>query len=92
MGSSFSAVCNCTFKKTDFFFQSFTAASCHSARRACPKLQNPLLQKAKENLLCGKEEPVSWRMRSGEKGHFPETYPASKKVASVPEDEGYCQE
>ena len=66
--------------------------ACHSARRACPELQNPLLQKAKENLLCGKEEPVSWRMRSGEKGHFPETYPASKKVASVPEDEGYCQE
>jgi len=52
-------------------------------------LQNPLLQKAKENLLCGKEEPVSWRMRSGEKGHFPEPYPASKKIASVPADKGY---
>ena len=66
--------------------------ACHSARRACPELQNPLLQKAKENLLCGKEEPVSWRMRSGEKGHFPEPYPASREVASVPEVEGYSLE
>ena len=33
--------------------------------------------------------PVSGRMRDGEKGHFPESYPASKKVASVPEDGGY---
>ncbi|MEC8148929.1 MAG: hypothetical protein VX092_01730, partial [SAR324 cluster bacterium] len=61
-------------------------------RRACPELQNPLFQKAKENLLPGDKGPVSGRMRSGEKGLFPETYPASKKVASVPEDEGYCQE
>ena len=28
-------------------------------------------------------------MRGNEKGLFPEPYPASKKVASVPEDEGY---
>jgi len=28
-------------------------------------------------------------MRDGEKGLFPEPYPASKKVASVPEDESY---
>ena len=28
-------------------------------------------------------------MRDGEKGLFPEPYPASKKVASVPEVEGY---
>ena len=32
---------------------------------------------------------MSWRMRSGEKGHFPEPYPASKKIASVPADKGY---
>ena len=51
--------------------------ACHSARRACPELQNPLLQKAKENLLCGKEEPVSGRMKDGEKGQFPKPYLAS---------------
>jgi hypothetical protein len=28
-------------------------------------------------------------MRDGEKGLFPEPYPASKKVASVPEGGGY---
>ena len=32
---------------------------------------------------------MSWRRRSGEKGHFPEPYPASKKIASVPADKGY---
>ena len=63
--------------------------ACHSARRACPELQNPLFQKAKENLLPGEKVPVSGRMRGGEKGLFPEPYPASKKVASVPEVEGY---
>ena len=31
--------------------------ACHSARRACPKLQNPLFQKAKENLLPGEKVP-----------------------------------
>ena len=43
----------------------------------CPKLQNPLLQKAKENLLPGEKGPVSGRMRDDEKGIFPEPYPAS---------------
>ena len=55
-------------------------------------LEAPEPQKAKENLLCGKEEPVSGPMRDGEKGIFPEPYPASKKVASVSEDEGYSLE
>ena len=32
--------------------------ACHSARRACPELQNPLLQKAKGNLLPGEKVPV----------------------------------
>ena len=31
-------------------------------------------------------------MRDGEKGHFPEPYPASKKIASVPADKGYSQD
>ena len=32
---------------------------------------------------------MSGRMRDGEKGSFPEPYPASKKIATAPEDEGY---
>ena len=32
--------------------------ACHSARRACPELQNPLFQKPKENLLPGEKVPV----------------------------------
>ena len=52
-------------------------------------MQNPLLQKAKENLLPGDKGPVSGRMRDIEKGLFPEPHPASKKIVSVPEDKGY---
>jgi len=52
-------------------------------------LQNPQLQKAKGNLLHGEKAPVSGWMRGGKKGHFPEPYLASKKIATVPEDEGY---
>ena len=63
--------------------------ACHSARRACPELQNPLLQRAKENLLCGKEEPVSGRMRGGEKGLSPNPHPSSATVPTVPEDDSY---
>ena len=40
-----------------------TSPSCHSARRACPELENPLFQKAKNNLLPGEKVPVSERMR-----------------------------
>jgi len=39
--------------------------ACHSASRACPELQNPLSQKAKENLLPGEKVPFraddGWR-------------------------------
>ena len=54
-----------------FFFQSLTSPSCHSARRACPELQNPLLQNAKENLLHGEKGAVWGRMRCNEKGTSP---------------------
>jgi len=51
-------------------------------------LQNPLFQKAKKNLLPGEKVPVraneGWRKRA-----LPRPHPASKKVASVPEDESY---
>ena len=30
----------------------------HSARRACQELQNPLLQKVKENLFLGEKVPI----------------------------------
>ena len=32
--------------------------TCHSARRACPELQNPLYQLAKDVLLPGEEMPT----------------------------------
>ena len=35
-----------------------TPPSCHSARRACPKLQNPLSHLAKDKLLTGEKMPV----------------------------------
>ena len=65
--------------------------ACHSARRACPELQNPLFQIAKENLLPG--EKVPFRVDEGcEKVLFPEPYPASKKVPTVTEAGGYSLE
>jgi len=62
--------------------------ACHSARRGCPELQNPLFQKAKDNLLTGEKIPV--RVDEGcEKVLFPGPHPPSKKVPTVPEDGGY---
>ena len=57
--------------------------------RSCPELQNPVLQKTKENLLCGKEEPVTVWMRGGEKGHFPGPHPLYGIVLPLLEDGGY---
>ena len=88
MGSSFCAVFNCTFLRTVFFFQSLTSPSCHSARRACPELQNPPFQKAKENLLPGEKVPEG-RMRGEEKVLFHGPHPPSATVPTVPEGEGY---
>ena len=51
-------VCSCTLYWTGFFFQSLNSPSCHSARRACPKLQNPLSHLAKDKLLTGEKMPV----------------------------------
>ena len=36
-----------------------TPPSCHSARRACPELQNPLSHLAKDKLLPGEKVPFS---------------------------------
>jgi len=38
-------------------YNQLTSLSCHSARRACPELQNPHFQKAKENLIPGEKVP-----------------------------------
>ena len=66
--------------------------ACHSARRACPELQNPLLQKAKGNSLHGEKAPVSGRMRGDGKVLFHGPHPPSATVPTVPEDKGYCQQ
>ena len=66
----------------------FTSPSCHSARRACPELQNPLFQKAKENLLTGEKAPA--RADEGyEKEFFYGPHPPSSTVPPLPEGEGY---
>ena len=65
-----------------------TSPSCHSARRACPELQNPLFQKAKENLLPGEKVPV--RADEGcEKVFLSGPHPPSATVPPLPEGEGY---
>ena len=52
-------------------------------------MQNPLLQKAKENLLHGEKAPVSGRMRDGEKGALPRHSPTVCDGPHVPESGGY---
>ena len=63
-----------------------TPLSFHSARRVYPELQNPLFQKAKENLLPGEKVPVmadeGWEML------FSDPHPPSE-TAPLPESEGY---
>ena len=54
-----------------------------------PGVAESTVSKSEGKLLPGEKVAVSGRMRAGEKGFFPEPYLASKKVASVPEDEGY---
>jgi len=52
-------------------------------------LQNPLFQKAKENLLPGEKVPVSGRMRGVWKVLFQGPHPPSVTVPPLPESEGY---
>ena len=61
----------------------------HSARGACPELQNPLSQKAKENLLTS-ESVLLGHMRGREKGIFPGPHPQSAIVFPPQEGEGNC--
>ena len=66
----------------------FNPHSCHSARRACPELQNPLSHLAKDNLLPGEKVPV--RADEGcEKVFLSGPHPPSATVPPLPEGEGY---
>ena len=64
-----------------------TSLSCHSARRACPELQNPHFQKVKQNHLLGVWFP-SERLRVLAKVLFPGTHPQSATILPLPEGEG----
>ena len=59
-------------------------------------MQNPLLQKAKENLLPREKGPVSGRMRGGEKGALPRhsstvcNRPPVMEGGGYSWDDGFC--
>ena len=68
-------------------YNQLTSPSCHSARRACPELQNPLFQKVKDHLLTGEKVPTRadewlWKVL------FPGPHPPSATVPPLPEGEG----
>ena len=82
----------CSFSRklywTRFVLPSFNPPSCHSARRACPELQNPLSLLAKNNLL--PREKVPLRTDEGcEKVIFPGPLPPSAAALPLPKGEGY---
>ena len=54
----------------------------------CPKLQNPLFQKAKENLLPGEKVPVR-ADEGGGKVLYPGPHPPPATVPPLPEGGGY---
>ena len=56
--------------------------------RSCPELQNPLYQKAKENLLPGEKVPIRADEGWG-KVLFQSPHPTSVTVPPFPEGEGY---
>ena len=71
------------------------SSSCHSARRACPELQNPLFQKAKENLLPGEKVPVRADEGWGEVLYLgphppPATVPPLPEGGGYSLDDGFC--
>ena len=65
-----------------------TSPSCHSARRACPELQNPQFQKTKDNLLPGEKVPARADEGWG-KVFLSGLHPPSTTVPPLPEGEGY---
>ena len=72
-----------------------TPPSCHSARRVYPELQNPLFQKAKENLLPGEKVPFradeGWGKVFLSGPHTPSaTVPPLPKGESYFLDNGFC--
>ena len=52
------------------FSSTLTSLSCHSARRACPELQNPHFKKRRKTLSLGRRYPPG-RMRGGGKSSSP---------------------
>ena len=57
--------------------------------KGLPEVAESTASKSEEKPSPRGEEAVSGGMRGGEKGIFLEPYLASKKIASVPEVEGY---
>ena len=82
-------------RKTNGIRCRFKPPSCHSARRACPELQNPLSLLAKNNLLPGKKLPLRADEGWG-KVLFPGPLPTSTTVPPLPKgedcflDDGFC--
>ena len=72
-----------------FLFQSLASPSCHSARRACPELQNSLFNKRRKPSLLGKD------IRQTDEGVVRKcfclavTQPTSATVPPLPEGEDY---
>jgi len=61
--------------------------TCHSARRACPELQNPLFQLSKEYLFLGEKVPVRADEWWG-KVFLSGPHPPYSTVPPLPEGEG----
>ena len=72
------AFCRCKLEWTGFFIHcafslidhSATSLSCHSARRACPELQNPLIKCKGKPFHLGRRSPAG-QVRGPEKVFFP---------------------
>ena len=75
-------------RKTNGIRCRFNPPSCHSARRACPELQNPLPHFVKNNLLPGEKVPLRADEGWG-KVLFLGPHPQSATVPPLPKGEGY---
>ena len=74
---------------------SFNPPSCHSARRACPELQNPLPQFLENNLLPGEKMRLrtdeGWgKCYSPALSHHLRRSPLSQRARVIFLDDGFC--
>ena len=83
LGSSFYAVLATHFIELDSS-STISSPTCHSARRACPKLQNPLPHFVKKKLLPGDKVPARADEGWG-KVLFPGPLPPPATVPPLPE-------